>query len=101
MNDADRFNPPTAEASRQAARTTLASMPPERRAFLEALHAEYFPPRADEGQPYPLAELLEHLACGSHYGWEDGKVAPALQVPADYLRTLREAAGLQPAREGR
>jgi hypothetical protein len=83
------------EAARQQARNILASMPPARRAFLEALHAEYFPPRADWGQPYPVADLLAHLAWGAHYGWEDEKIAPALQVPADYFRMLREAAGLE------
>jgi hypothetical protein len=79
--------------ARHQARTALASMPPARRAFLEALHAEYFPPRSD-GMAYRLEDLLCHLAQGAHYGWEDGKVAPALRVPADYLRVLREAAGV-------
>jgi hypothetical protein len=33
-----------AEAARQTARTALAALTPDARAFLEALHTEYFPP---------------------------------------------------------
>jgi hypothetical protein len=36
-------------------------MPPAARSFLEALHAEYFPPRADGGRGYGLEDLLARL----------------------------------------
>jgi hypothetical protein len=44
------------EADRQTARDALAAMPPARRALLEAMHAEFFPPQADGGMPYPLVD---------------------------------------------
>ena len=43
--------PHPADADRQTARDTVAAMPPAGRTFLEALHAEYYPPRADGGMP--------------------------------------------------
>jgi hypothetical protein len=63
-----------ADADRQMARDALASMPAPRRAFLEALHTEFFPPRADGGQPYPLAELLDHLAGAGRHGVGDDRL---------------------------
>ena len=42
-----------AEAARQTARTALAALPTAARAFLEALHAEHFPP-APGGPAYRL-----------------------------------------------
>jgi hypothetical protein len=50
----------------------LAALPPAARAFLEALHAEHFPPRADGGMVYRLEDLLYHLAGIDRYGPEDG-----------------------------
>ena len=87
------LTPHPADADRQQARDALASMPPVRRAFREALHAEFFPPRADGGRPYRLADVLVHLAQGTRHGLDDGRVAEALGVPAEYLAVLREAGG--------
>ena len=84
--------PHPADARRQA-RAALAAMPPPAHAFLEALHAEYFPPRADGGMAYPLAELLCHLAQGTRFGLADGRIAEGLGVPAAYLAVVREAVG--------
>jgi hypothetical protein len=50
---------------------------------------------------YRLKDLLAHLVQTTRYGLPDERVAPALGVPADYLRVLREAAGLpRAAQEG-
>jgi len=45
--------PHPAEAARQTARTALAALTPDARAFLQALHAEHFPP-APSGPAYRL-----------------------------------------------
>ena len=87
--------PHPAEADRQTARNALASMPPVRRAFLEALHAEHFPPRADGGMTYRLEDLLGHLAAGGRHGFADERLARALAVSAAYLAVVREVAGPQ------
>ena len=73
--------PHPAEADRQTARAALASLDPAARAFLEALHAEYFPPRADGGMVYRLEDLLGHLAGGDRHGFGDERLARALAVP--------------------
>src|SRR5262245_61897823 len=86
--------PHPAEAAHRQAHSALAALPPAARAFLEALHAEYFPPRSDGGQFYPLADLLAHLADGDRHGFGDDRLARALAVPLAYLRAVREAAGL-------
>jgi hypothetical protein len=65
--------PTSNPADRQQARAALASLPPARRAFLEALHAEFFPPRADGGMAYRLEDLLAHLAQTGRYGLSDEK----------------------------
>jgi hypothetical protein len=80
-------------ADRQAARVALAALPPATRAFLEALHAEHFPPRADGGMAYRLEDLLCHLAEGDRHGFGDERLARALAVPVAYLRAVREAVG--------
>jgi hypothetical protein len=82
-----------AEAARQTARTALAALPTAARAFLEALHAEHFPP-APGGPAYRLEDLLSHLIDCDHYGFGDERLALALAVPVEYLRAVREAAGL-------
>jgi hypothetical protein len=79
------LTPHPADADRRLARGALASTPPARRAFLEALHAGYFPPRADGGQPYPLAELPAHLAGAGRHGFGDER------LPAKYLAVVRAA----------
>jgi hypothetical protein len=84
-----------ADADRQTARATLAALPPAVRALLEALHAGYFPP-APGGRAYRLEDLLMHLAEAARYGFGDGQLALALDVPVAYLRAVREAAGLMP-----
>jgi hypothetical protein len=84
---------PAADA-REQARAALAALPPSARAFLEALHAEYFPPRADGGMAYRLEDLLCHLADGDRHGVGDGWLARALAVPVAYLAVVRVAAGL-------
>jgi hypothetical protein len=81
-------------ADRQTARVALAALPPATHAFLEALHAEYFPPRADGGMAYRLEDLLGHPAGGDRYDCGDGRLAGALAVPVPYLGVVREAAGL-------
>jgi hypothetical protein len=79
------------DAARGQARAALAALPPAGRAFLEALHAEHFPPRADGGMAYRLEDLLGHLAGGGRHGFGDGRLARALAVPAAYLAVVREA----------
>src|SRR5215472_2552701 len=74
-----------AEADHQAARNALSALPPAARAFLEALHAEYFPPRADGGMAYRLEGLLG----GDRYGFGDDRLVRALAVPAAYLGVVR------------
>jgi hypothetical protein len=76
------------------AQAALSALAPAARRFLESLQAEYFPPRADGRQPYPLADLLAHLAEGERPGYAVERVAVALGLPVAYLRTLREAVGL-------
>ena len=51
--------------ARQTARAALAALPPAARPFLDALHAEHFPPRADGGMVYRLEDLHCHLAGGA------------------------------------
>jgi hypothetical protein len=85
---------PIAEADRQAARAALAALPPAAHAFLEALHAEHFPPRADGGMVYGLEDLLCRLAGGDRHGVGDGWLARVLAVPVKYLAVVRVAAGL-------
>ena len=80
-------------AARQQVQAALASMPPARRAFLEAPHAEFFPPRADGGMVYRLVDVLFHLAQGTRHGLDDGRGAEGLGVPAEYLAVLWEAGG--------
>jgi hypothetical protein len=80
-----------AEAARQTARTALAALTPDARAFLEALHAEHFPP-APGGPAYRLEDLLGHLLEAGRYRFGDGRLAAALAVPVEYLRAVREAA---------
>jgi hypothetical protein len=75
-------------------------MPPAARASLEALHAEDCPPRADGGMVYRLVEVLFHLAQGARFQLLEERIAEALGVPADSLRTVRETTGLA-ARPGR
>jgi hypothetical protein len=84
-------------AARQTAGKALAPLDLTPRAFLEALHAEHFPPRADGGMAYRLEDLLCHLAGGDRHGFGDGWLALTLAVSADYLRMLRGAAGLAAA----
>jgi hypothetical protein len=57
---------------------------------------------------YRLEDLLGHLAGGDRHGFGDGRLAGALAVPVEYLRAVREAAGLpapagshQPAQDAR
>jgi hypothetical protein len=85
--------PHPAENARQTARNALPALTPDARAFLEALHAEHFPP-APGGPAYRLEDLLGHLLEGGRYGFGDGRMALALAVPVEYLRAVREAAGL-------
>jgi hypothetical protein len=73
--------PHPTDADRQTARAALAALPPAASAFLEALYAEYFSPRADGGMVYRLEDLLCHLAGGDRYGFGDGWLARALAVP--------------------
>jgi hypothetical protein len=40
---------------------------------------------------YRLEDLLAHLVQTTRYGLPNERIAPALGVPVDYLRTLREA----------
>jgi hypothetical protein len=97
----DRHADPAADLDRRRALEALAALPPAARRFLEALHAQHFPPRAGGGMAYRLADVLFHLAQGERFGFGDDRIAKALSVPVDYLRALRQAAGLQPAGEGR
>jgi hypothetical protein len=83
-----------ADTDRKAARKALAALPPAACAFLEALHAEHFPPRADGGMAYRLEDLLCHLAGGDRQGFSDNRLARALAVPVEYLAVVREAVGL-------
>ena len=69
-----------AEAARQTARTALAALPAAARTFLEALHAEHFPP-APGGPAYRLEDLLSHLAGGDRHGFGDDRLARALARP--------------------
>jgi hypothetical protein len=85
----------TTDSDLQKARAALASMPPARRAFLEVLHAQYFP-RADGGMVYPLEGLVCHLLGAERHGVADEQVARALGVPAEYLVVVQEAVGLTP-----
>ena len=39
--------------------------------------------------PYPLADLLAHLAEGERHGFAADRLAVALAVPADYLAVVR------------
>jgi hypothetical protein len=55
-------------------------MPPAKRAFLESLHAQYFP-RANGGMVYPLEGLVCHLLGAGRHGVADEQVARALGVP--------------------
>jgi hypothetical protein len=72
-------------------------MPAPRRAFLDALHAEHFPPAP--GRPvYTLEDLLCHLAGGDRHGFGDERLAEALAVPMAYLRAVRNAVGLEVSR---
>jgi hypothetical protein len=73
--------PHPADADRQLACNALASMPPARRAFLKALHAEFFPHRVDGGMAYRLVDVLFRPALGTRHGLPDGWVARALGVP--------------------
>jgi hypothetical protein len=83
-----------ADTARDQARNALASLKPPQRAFLEALHAEHFPPRADGGMAYRLVDVLFHLAQGTRYGFSDERIAQALAVPVEYLVVVPEAMGL-------
>jgi hypothetical protein len=87
------LTPHPADPDRRLARDALASMPPARRAFREALHAEFFPPRADGGMVYRLLDVQFYLALGTRHGLDDGRAAEGLGVPAEYLAVLREARG--------
>jgi hypothetical protein len=90
--------PHPADAARRAARDALSSMPPTRRAFVEALHAGHVPPAP--GRPvYTLEDLLRHLAGGERYGVGDVWLARALAVPVEYLAGVRGAAGVPAGRE--
>jgi hypothetical protein len=80
-----------AEAARQTAHTALAALTPDAHTFLEALHAEHFPP-APGGPAYRLEDLLGHLVEAGRYGFRDERLA--LAVPVAYLRAMREAARL-------
>jgi hypothetical protein len=43
---------------------------------------------------YRLEDLLGHLAGGDCYGLGDDQLAKALELPVEYLRTVRGATGM-------
>jgi hypothetical protein len=64
-------------------------LPPVARAFLEALHAEYFPPRADGRMVYRLEDLVCNHGTRSVMGGASGSIPiqPALSCRAGAAAT--------------